>query len=845
MIVARHNIFELMGKGQNVYHSAIFTCYSFDPIFFESFFIPKMRLCGVGNVVVVLDAGNYDKLLEEYPNFGLSSEHHRYTIVRRESPFGGVFHPKISLLIGRNAGLLVVGSGNLTYGGLSLNDEIWSVFSLRDENSVYRSLLVKAWEYLFSLKDEKSLLTAMQFDWMFSHSDWLQNVKESVVSEPVRVGDESFWFITNGNGQNILGEIEKIIAGKKVCSIDVVSPFYDENGRLLDLLYSTFEPKVIRCVISRTGTFPYDRIMRSESNLLFYDWEDVFIKDRGAMHNLHAKIFQFQTETRSMLVCGSANATYAAMTGRNEESCIVAVSDSSKDYLKESGIIFNKNIDVSTLTDSNRIRGSKAPQEFPRSLKISSSEIIDSSLRVYVQGKDATCILLLLDISGRELVRCPVSLVNGVIKTDVSSHAAAIAVLVNDAGQEVSNRCFIYKDEYVERFNPDKNLRKLESLLDSALNRKEDIWPLLSFVYFDDRSSEKLVVGRYVKKESERDRTSKLIQKEKFDDIRIGNRSTVLSIPDVRIVDFLLSSMSVDDKAEGGSEISDDIESSINIDDGNNEYQVRSNYRAKVTFSDCVDRYTKNLANYYNKSLAGLYETARKHGNDIFKSSGLCVTREAHVVDFSHVLIDVALMWHEMLYSGKKLTSSVKTAFLTNVGKFLILFWKTAPVRSDYAWHKMEEFHRELTVFSLLIIAVHKWYGQEGMFAKLLVLNLLDSYRDSETFDVKSLYTLFTVKLHEVGINPYENSLNMINVAFTAYESFHRNRRNNATLREISATLDGEYVYKNNYGFMYATDIVRSKDIAGNMCASYSLHHPAFDEDISFVGGVKIRTLPE
>ena len=73
MTVQRHNIFELMGTGQNVYHSAIFTCYNFDPIFFESYFIPKMRLCGVGNAVVILDAGNYDKLLEDYPGFGLST----------------------------------------------------------------------------------------------------------------------------------------------------------------------------------------------------------------------------------------------------------------------------------------------------------------------------------------------------------------------------------------------------------------------------------------------------------------------------------------------------------------------------------------------------------------------------------------------------------------------------------------------------------------------------------------------------------------------------------------------------------------------------------------------------
>ncbi len=844
MTVQRHNIFELMGTGQNVYHSAIFTCYNFDPIFFESYFIPKMRLCGVGNVVVILDAGNYDKLLEDYPGFGLSTEHHRYTIVRRESPFGGVFHPKISLLIGRSAGLLVVGSGNLTYGGLSLNEEVWSAFSLKTEDSVYMPLFAMAWEYLRSLKDEKSLLTAMQYNWMLSNSDWLQNAEESDAYEPVRVKDEIFRFISNGNGRSILGEIEKIIAGEKVLSIDIVSPFYDESGLLLDSLQSIFVPEIMRCAISRTGIFPYDKIARSERSCLFYDWEEIFSANRGSMHNLHAKLFQFHTKTRTVFVCGSANATYAALQGKNEEACIVAVSDSSKNYLKELGIDFCKDIDVSTLVNPNRVQETKASQELPRLFKISSSEVVDSSLRIYVQGNETSCIIRILDVAGNILEHRQVSVVNGTIKTDMISRSAAIVVLVNEDGREISNRCFIYKDSDVERFNPDKNLRKLESLLDSALNLKEDIWRLLSFVYFDDSTSEKVTTIRSANNRSEKEIPANLIQKEKFDDIRIGNRSSVLSIPDVRVVEILLNSLSEADKGDEGLEMTDDIDSSIDIDDGNNEYQVKLKSHVQVGFSDCVARYTKKLASYYNKCLAGLYATARKHGNDIFKSSVLSEAREAKVVDFSHVLIGVVLMWHEMLNTGKKLSSKAKTAFLANVSKFLILFRKVPPIRNDYAWHKLEEFHRELAVFSLMILAVHKWYGKESVFARLLALNLMDSYRESDIFDSKSLYSLFIKKMQEAEIDADENTMSMIHAAFADYEAFHLHRYDYETIREITTMPDGEYIYKNNYGFMYASDIVCSKDITGRMSAIYSICHPAFEECISFVGGIKIRTLP-
>ena len=161
--------------------------------------------------------------------------------------------------------------------------------------------------------------------------------------------------------------------------------------------------------------------------------------------------------------------------------------------------------------------------------------------------------------------------------------------------ERFSNRCFIYKDSDVERFNPDKNLRKLESLLDSALNLKEDIWRLLSFVYFDDSASEKVTTIRTANNRREKEIPANLIQKEKFDDIRIGNRSSVLSIPDVRVVEILLNSLSESDKGDEGLEMTDDIDSSIDIDDGNNEYQVKLKSHVQVSFSDCVARYTKNL----------------------------------------------------------------------------------------------------------------------------------------------------------------------------------------------------------------------------------------------------------
>ncbi|MDE6178588.1 MAG: hypothetical protein K2F86_05410, partial [Duncaniella sp.] len=65
MAIERHNLFELTGRGH--YHSALLTCYTFDPIFFSSWFMPKLRQCGIVNVAVLVDAGCYDRMMECCP----------------------------------------------------------------------------------------------------------------------------------------------------------------------------------------------------------------------------------------------------------------------------------------------------------------------------------------------------------------------------------------------------------------------------------------------------------------------------------------------------------------------------------------------------------------------------------------------------------------------------------------------------------------------------------------------------------------------------------------------------------------------------------------------------------
>ena len=129
-----HDIFDLIGNGGK-YHSAILTCFSFDPVFFSSLYLPNLRAAGVKNIMVLVDASNYDEALEGYSGYGALVQDMKCHVVRMSPTSNGVFHPKVVLLLGKKDAFLAVGSGNLTYSGFLRNDEIWGAFQISGENS--------------------------------------------------------------------------------------------------------------------------------------------------------------------------------------------------------------------------------------------------------------------------------------------------------------------------------------------------------------------------------------------------------------------------------------------------------------------------------------------------------------------------------------------------------------------------------------------------------------------------------------------------------------------------------------------------------------------------------------
>ena len=173
MMIERQNIIKLLGDRTNVYHSALLTTYSFDPIYFEAAHLSTLRKLGITNVVVLMDASMYDQLLSDSNYQCHSVSQYNYTLVRKENFHSGVFHPKVALLFGEEEGALIVGSGNLTYSGLVNNDEVWNAFHVQGNNSTHYPLFYQAWKYLSKSVNQTSSLVSRQIDWMLEQSPWL------------------------------------------------------------------------------------------------------------------------------------------------------------------------------------------------------------------------------------------------------------------------------------------------------------------------------------------------------------------------------------------------------------------------------------------------------------------------------------------------------------------------------------------------------------------------------------------------------------------------------------------------------------------------------------------------
>lgn len=294
------------------WNRAVFTTYALSLTFFEAVVLDELIRGGTREALVLADVQGIRSAVSELGARRVGRDYQ----VEPVAVTGGVFHPKIAVLSSATETHLVVGSGNLTFGGWGGN--------------------LEAFEHLHAGFATDALADAAGF---FETLAYEKQVRHEAAADCLRVADDLMRAAMAGPqssgrvrlfhnfGRSIaeqLGDMAADLGG--AVRLAVVSPFWDGGTGIdrlcaalrLDHAYVHAHPA--GTVQGRLGTAWPVRPRVTVEAVQVEALEDL---GAGRPRPLHAKLFEVSCQRGRILVSGSANATMAALGGSNVEACVV------------------------------------------------------------------------------------------------------------------------------------------------------------------------------------------------------------------------------------------------------------------------------------------------------------------------------------------------------------------------------------------------------------------------------------------------------------------------------------------------------------------------------------------
>jgi hypothetical protein len=117
---------------------------------------------------------------------------------------------------------------------------------------------------------------------------------------------------------------------------------------------------------------------------------------------------------------------------------------------------------------------------------------------------------------------------------------------------------------------------------------------------------------------------------------------------------------------------------------------------------------------------------------------------------------------------------------------------------------KINRKHRNLVVFSLLLISFWKDYGQRETLQRLLTLNLLDSYKNNLD-ELEIVISEYEDLLAKDLVLSEKESIDMIHQCYASYRAFIENK--DSRREALTPSTDHVIIYRPSFGFLQMTDI--------------------------------------
>ncbi len=841
----RQHIFDdILGGGSSTYHSAILTCYSFDPFFYANFFKPQLNARGICNQLVLIDANRLDEAKEDerFSFIPGVSPFEGYTPLRIECKSGGVFHPKIGIFIGEKRVTAIIGSGNLTYSGMSYNDEAWGAFSVSSAGAFEAPIISAVWHHLKGIIALQSLFSAtLQLSWMLENSALLQQL-DDMDSATVPVEDafgESFEFVANTDAGSIFTRIVEAVGSDAVKKISICAPFYDIKGTALKNFLNALSPSEIGCLVHpEEGSLPTELDLKAFPNIRFFNYK---VSGEKRCKMVHAKLIQLETASGTVLAIGSANASIQALgdarRGINDEADIIVKSSRKRDYLEDLGI--SRDEEIFDLTSFKKLEKSDDEKKTTPLVVIQCCELLEDGFHITIaKGPIEDVDLHMVDDFKKDSVQ-HLSLDNGVSVIPNAGGRLARTVFITKDGICISNKCIVLISSEIERKNPDKVMAPIARLLETAQD-SADFERLLQYVHIEEETSTNGSVrlassdGRKKEAGSQREFTDEDLDKKIF-----RNRQATLEQINDRILDRLAGLLFAAGDNNDYSEMpQDESTSQKDIDSGVPEEEEkpkgqRKNGKTPKEFSvmDEARGYFKKLLRHYDQ-LSWEKPDYDKVGPAILIQKPYYVQSKTDLA-YSAVCIAVYEMLRIVKSGNQEEWNEMMEYFVSIVGAFLLIYREIPSTATAAAIQKITRKHRNLVLFSLLLVSFRKDYGQRDVLKKLLTLNLLDSFRDSID-DLKSVFAEYEELLDNNIIISDKESTDMVHQCYISYLNFIQHKDDYK--KALSPSLDGVIVFRQSFGFLHVTNIeYSSRFIKERKYIVSNAFAPGFPEQVAIL----------
>ena len=440
----RQDLIRIICDTKDVTNAVILT-HNIDFVFFQSVVIPALAKCGSPALTIFADAECAAQTYQ-YQHHILSGLGSRYRVVSVAMKKGFVFHPKAVLLSGPETATLLVGSGNLTFGGWRENGEIWARYEVDTDGTAAFTCFRDYLKEVVGLCDDPNdtITTEVQEAFDSNTRTWASKM------EP-----PGHLLKRVGQGESLLRQMKAVLAGHSVEHLLVCSPYFDEEAEALQRMARELDAPSSTVLVQnkRSG------MLARAAAALGHDFtfktttfeHRTLVASEETEHNremlLHAKFYAVQTADGVFVFCGSANCSRAALTvggPRGNAELMTYAVFSKMEFQRQ----FLSELVLKDSVPEFAKEAEPQPSKNDRLIQIRAARMDGGLIRVtFVSDSDTTVTSALVD----EILLEPVERGEGSLEFQTARQAGTLVLLGYRYGTEVRSRPHWIDDEYALR----------------------------------------------------------------------------------------------------------------------------------------------------------------------------------------------------------------------------------------------------------------------------------------------------------------------------------------------------------------------------------------------------------